>query len=253
MLWCDRVAPLGNPVVPDVYWMLIGSWGSRPRWARVSRSGLTASARDSRSAQESCPTTTTCSRAGHSAAGGLDHRDVVGGLERPGGDEHPDARLREHVGELVGAVRRVDVDEDRADLRGGELDEHPLGGVRRPDADPVALLERPRRGAPGRGGPPPPRARAYVIRTPWARSTSASRSAYRATAASRLSPMHCSSSGGSVTPTVCDSVGSGEVAIVRPSEQRCLACPANTRPGRPATSAGSSSPAEVASRGLSWR
>ena len=25
MLWCDRVAPLGKPVVPDVYWMLIGS------------------------------------------------------------------------------------------------------------------------------------------------------------------------------------------------------------------------------------
>ena len=24
MLWWDRVAPLGNPVVPDVYWMLIG-------------------------------------------------------------------------------------------------------------------------------------------------------------------------------------------------------------------------------------
>src|SRR3954462_3882762 len=25
MLWCDNVAPLGKPVVPDVYWMLIGS------------------------------------------------------------------------------------------------------------------------------------------------------------------------------------------------------------------------------------
>jgi hypothetical protein len=25
MLWCERVAPLGNPVVPDVYWMLMGS------------------------------------------------------------------------------------------------------------------------------------------------------------------------------------------------------------------------------------
>ena len=25
MLWCDRVAPLGKPVVPLVYWMLIGS------------------------------------------------------------------------------------------------------------------------------------------------------------------------------------------------------------------------------------
>jgi hypothetical protein len=25
MLWCESVAPLGKPVVPDVYWMLIGS------------------------------------------------------------------------------------------------------------------------------------------------------------------------------------------------------------------------------------
>ncbi len=25
MLWCVSVAPFGNPVVPDVYWMLIGS------------------------------------------------------------------------------------------------------------------------------------------------------------------------------------------------------------------------------------
>ncbi len=27
MLWCERVAPLGKPVVPEVYWMLIGSSG----------------------------------------------------------------------------------------------------------------------------------------------------------------------------------------------------------------------------------
>src|SRR6516165_5895808 len=25
ILWCDRVAPLGKPVVPEVNWMLIGS------------------------------------------------------------------------------------------------------------------------------------------------------------------------------------------------------------------------------------
>ena len=25
MLWCESVAPLGKPVVPEVYWMLIGS------------------------------------------------------------------------------------------------------------------------------------------------------------------------------------------------------------------------------------
>ncbi len=27
MLRCESVAPLGKPVVPDVYWMLIGSSG----------------------------------------------------------------------------------------------------------------------------------------------------------------------------------------------------------------------------------
>src|SRR4029450_8803209 len=34
MLWCDRVAPLGNPAVPEVYWMLMGS----SNWSRASRS-----------------------------------------------------------------------------------------------------------------------------------------------------------------------------------------------------------------------
>ena len=28
MLWCESVAALGFPVVPDVNWMLIGSWMS---------------------------------------------------------------------------------------------------------------------------------------------------------------------------------------------------------------------------------
>ncbi len=27
MLWWERVAPLGKPVVPEVYWMLTGSCG----------------------------------------------------------------------------------------------------------------------------------------------------------------------------------------------------------------------------------
>ena len=35
MLWCESVAPLGKPVVPEVYWMLIGSSGSQRRLARV--------------------------------------------------------------------------------------------------------------------------------------------------------------------------------------------------------------------------
>ncbi len=50
---------------------------------------------------------------------------------------------------------------------------------------------------------------AYVIRRPVARSTSASRSGTRATVASRLSPMVCSSRAGVSLPTVCDRAGSG--------------------------------------------
>ena len=43
MLWCDSVAPLGNPVVPLVYWMLIGSSNCRPAMrSRSASSGMVA-------------------------------------------------------------------------------------------------------------------------------------------------------------------------------------------------------------------
>ena len=71
----------------------------------------------------------------------LDHRAVVAGPERRRADQHPHAALVHDVGELVGAVGRVDVDQDRADLRRGELHERPLGAVGSPDPDPVALLD----------------------------------------------------------------------------------------------------------------
>ena len=66
---------------------------------------------------------------------------VVEGLERPGRDQHAGARLVEHVLQLVGAVGRVDADQDRADLGRGVLQLCPFRAVRRPDADPVALLD----------------------------------------------------------------------------------------------------------------
>ena len=71
----------------------------------------------------------------------LDHRRIVRALERLGHDDHRDAGLAQHVGHLVRAVCRVDVDEDRPHLGGGELGEGPLRTVRGPDADPVALLQ----------------------------------------------------------------------------------------------------------------
>jgi hypothetical protein len=53
--------------------------------------------------------------------GVLDHRRVVGSLERRSGHQQADARLVDDVRELVGAVRRVDRHQDRTDLGGGVL------------------------------------------------------------------------------------------------------------------------------------
>ncbi len=88
----------------------------------------------------------TVSRAAAAAAGGAaaqlaQHGEIVAGLEAGGGDQGPAADLVERVLELVGAVGRVDVDQDQAGLGGGELGDHPLRVVGRPDADPVAGLE----------------------------------------------------------------------------------------------------------------
>jgi hypothetical protein len=79
----------------------------------------------------------------------VDHRPVVGRLERLGRDEHADAGLLHHVLQLVRAVGGVDVHQDRADARGGVLHEHPLRDVRRPDADPLPLRDAERQQAPG--------------------------------------------------------------------------------------------------------
>jgi len=68
----------------------------------------------------------------------LDNGGVVAGLEGAGAEQQPHARLAQHVLELVRAVRRVDIDQDRADLRGGVLHEDPLRAVRRPDPDTIA-------------------------------------------------------------------------------------------------------------------
>ena len=71
----------------------------------------------------------------------VEHRDVVAGLERLGQEDPGDAGLLEDELQLVGAVARVDVDQDRPDLRGRVLHHRPLGAVRRPDADPIALRD----------------------------------------------------------------------------------------------------------------
>jgi hypothetical protein len=70
-----------------------------------------------------------------------EHRDVVRLAEATGEHEGADARPLQRVLELTCLVGRVDVDEDRADARGGVLRDHPLVAVRRPDPDAVALRD----------------------------------------------------------------------------------------------------------------
>ena len=55
-----------------------------------------------------------------------------------GVDEKPNARVPEDVLQLSRAIGRVDVNQDGADGRRGELDDRPFGSVRRPDAHAVA-------------------------------------------------------------------------------------------------------------------
>ena len=56
------------------------------------------------------------------------HARVVGGLEPRCRDDGSDARLFEHVLQLVHAIRRVDVDEHGPDL-GGRILRQPLVGT----------------------------------------------------------------------------------------------------------------------------
>ena len=70
----------------------------------------------------------------------LDHAAVVAGLEARRGEQQPHPALVHRVGELVGAVRRVDVDQDRSGLGAGVLGQRPLRAVRGPDPDPLPLL-----------------------------------------------------------------------------------------------------------------
>ena len=141
MLWWLSVAPLGKPVVPLVYCRLIGSSAlSEPLRSRSS-SSPTASAPDTSSSQSGPSSTTTRSRPADVAADLLDHGRVVRGLVRAGRDQHPRARLVQHVLQLRRPVGRVHVHQDHAGLGGGVLGQHPLDPVGRPQRQPVALLQ----------------------------------------------------------------------------------------------------------------
>ncbi len=69
------------------------------------------------------------------------HGDVVTRLELLRRQQQPAPGLRERVGHLMGPVGRVEVDQDGTHPRRGVLDQHPLGVVRAPDPNPVALFD----------------------------------------------------------------------------------------------------------------
>lgn len=71
----------------------------------------------------------------------VEHGAVVGAAELWGEDQGATARLVQGVLEFVEAVGRVDVDQDGADLTGGELSDQPFGAVGCPDADTLAFRD----------------------------------------------------------------------------------------------------------------
>jgi hypothetical protein len=81
---------------------------------------------------------------------GVDHRDVVARFVAGCREEQPALRLSEGVVDLLRAIGRVEIDENRANPRGGVLDQHPLRVVRAPDADPIAGVDPNRQEAPGK-------------------------------------------------------------------------------------------------------
>ena len=90
MLWCDSVAPLGEPVVPEVYWMLTGSsnWSAASRLA--SSDGSTYSPLESSSSQSSSSTSVSDSAVQLRAHVG-EHGHVVGLAEAAREQQQADA------------------------------------------------------------------------------------------------------------------------------------------------------------------
>ena len=71
----------------------------------------------------------------------IDHAHVVGGTEAS--DEHQGGELGllQEVGQFMGAVGGIHIDQHGADLGGGELGQDPLGVVGGPDANVLAFLD----------------------------------------------------------------------------------------------------------------
>ena len=99
MLWWLSVAPFGKPVVPLVYWMLIGSSKSSVGGSdsRIDRRAAGARSSSQSGVAEEDHVLELGQVAGRTSS---DHRDVVGLLELGRGDQHPAAGLAQRVLQL---------------------------------------------------------------------------------------------------------------------------------------------------------
>ena len=157
MLWCVSITPLGKPVVPEVYCMLITSWHSRPASvrARLVRAGVAAQEEELRGgvhaamlfrAHEDHGLQPGKRRAGELSplAGGelgdqlVHHGYVVAVTPAVDQAQGLDVGLRDQVLQLMRAVGRVDGHGDNADLGGGKEEGEPVGNVGGPDPEVIA-------------------------------------------------------------------------------------------------------------------
>ena len=135
-----------------------------------------------------------------------DHRQVVGRLELARGDQHPHTGVSERVGELVGAVGGVDVDEDRSDpcraRTAGSVHSAQLGAqipTRSPGS--TSSASRPRATVSTESV-----SSAQVWRTSWCRETRATAWGRSAATRAKSSPTVSRESSSSVAPAACDVV-----------------------------------------------
>ena len=167
MLWWVSVAPLGRPVVPDVYWMLqhrrSRGW---PRARAVARRNGVSHLQQLIPAQHAvrhsnrlwfgrrwrvCPDEDQALQLRQPGGTQLselcvfalwtdlaDHLHVVRIAKSLDQHQRLALRLVQSIFQLDGAVCGIDVDQNGPDFGGRKLCHHPLGAVGRPDTDAVA-------------------------------------------------------------------------------------------------------------------
>src|SRR6185295_11690955 len=69
------------------------------------------------------------------------HRCVIVVAKAVADDQRAAFGLAQRILEFVALVRWIDVDQNRADLRRGELNDRPLGAIGGPDADALAFVD----------------------------------------------------------------------------------------------------------------